>query len=213
MNTTIFDIETGPLPEEKLLSLMPAFDPDPRLKDPAKVQESINSKREAWIRDAALSAITGQILAIGYIDNDSAPAVSVSHEVVLLEEFWEAFGHCDRFVGFNSHSFDLPFALRRSMILGVKYPRNLLERNRYWHSRCVDLREVWLAGEYRGEGSLDAISRAMGFGGKIGNGANFARLLETNRDEAMLYLENDIVQTAMVHDRIFPEYRVLPRAT
>ena len=45
MQTIIFDIETGPLPETELAAMMPAFDPAEvktgNLKDPAKIAEKI----------------------------------------------------------------------------------------------------------------------------------------------------------------------------
>jgi predicted PolB exonuclease-like 3'-5' exonuclease len=60
MRTIIFDIETGPLPDERLFSIMPAFEPPPRpgrfeptdvktgnLKDPGKIKEKIEAARFA----------------------------------------------------------------------------------------------------------------------------------------------------------------------
>ena len=79
MNTLIFDIETGPLPENELLAMMPAFDPadvkSGNLKDPAKIAEKIaeaeaNHRRD-FIGRAALDPLTGRVVAIGVMTFDA----------------------------------------------------------------------------------------------------------------------------------------------
>jgi hypothetical protein len=79
MNTIIFDIETGPLPESELLAMLPAFDPAEvktgNLKDPAKIAEKIaeaeaNHRRD-FIERAALDPLTGRVVAIGVMIYES----------------------------------------------------------------------------------------------------------------------------------------------
>jgi len=64
------DIETGPLPEDVILSVLPPFDPEDvklgNLKDPVKVAAKIDEAREnhaaKFIEKAALSPLTGEVL-------------------------------------------------------------------------------------------------------------------------------------------------------
>lgn len=79
MNTIVFDVETGPLPETELAALMPVFDPAEvktgNLKDPAKIAEKIaeaeaNHRRD-FFEKAALDPLTGRVVAIGMLVFDA----------------------------------------------------------------------------------------------------------------------------------------------
>ena len=63
--TLVFDIETIPQDEKKLLALAPQFEPDPRLKDPAKIKDSIAKQKQRYIERAALDWKTAQVVLVG----------------------------------------------------------------------------------------------------------------------------------------------------
>ena len=73
MNTIVFDIETGPLPESELAAVMPPFDPAEvktgNLKDPekvaAKIAEAEANHRRDFFDKAALDPLTGRVVAVG----------------------------------------------------------------------------------------------------------------------------------------------------
>ena len=65
MRYNIFDIETGPLPVAQLVDLMPEFEAPKNFKDPEKIEANLKQQEARWIEKAALSATTGQVLAIG----------------------------------------------------------------------------------------------------------------------------------------------------
>ena len=75
MPINTFDIETGPLAESELSTLLPPFDPAEvktgNLKDPAKIMEKIAEAEANHRRDffdkAALDPITGRVVAIGVL--------------------------------------------------------------------------------------------------------------------------------------------------
>lgn len=72
----------------------------------------------------------------------------VANEATMLELFWEAVNvlklrHEPTLVGYNSHGFDLPLLIRRSILLGVAWPAWLRSRNKWWADVSVDLRDVW----------------------------------------------------------------------
>lgn len=212
MKAIYFDIETAPLPEAELAQFLP--EPKPfneadvkfgNIKDPEKIREKIENAKldhdaaQARIRleviaKAALSALTGRVLAIGILESDFR-GLAIFHgdnEADLLASFWNCYKSINEdFISFNGNSFDLPFLVRRSWKNGVTIPQGV-RRGRYWSDRFIDLREIWLCGEYQGHGSLDTVSKFLGIGEKNGSGADFAKLYYENQAEALAYLQNDV---------------------
>lgn len=230
MNTIIFDIETGPLPEAELERMLPAFDPAEvktgNLKDPAKIAEKIAEAEANHRRDffdkAALDPLTGRVVAIGMVVADGHQSyeegkfVIIGHEdeAQTLRAFWAAcrgeMGRVNQMIGFNTHGFDLPFLIRRSWKHQVTVPFGI-RRGRYWADEMVDLREAWQLGDRQARGSLDSIAKHLGVGaklavpvangaspGKIITGADFAELWKYDRQQAEVYLRNDIELTAKI---------------
>lgn len=164
---------------------------------------------------AALSAMTGRVVAIGFTDvNGNAFANFIdgpySSELELICWFWDFYESCrDQRIdmaGFNSDDFDLPFLCQRSIILGVKPPSTVIQNKRYLDSCFVDLRKLWGFGKHNPSGSLDAICRACGIGKKSEgiNGSQFSELyfdLET-RAVALAYLTNDLEMTFALAQRL-----------
>jgi DNA polymerase elongation subunit (family B) len=215
--TIVFDIETGALPFGELV--IPAFNPaDVKLgntKDPDKIAERIRQAEENhvtdYIKNAALDALSGQVLCIGYLLDRNEPAILSSDadgEAAMLRKWWElldAWERHTRIIGFNIKAFDLPFLIKRSWKHRVTVPY-WIRNGRYWNDLIVDLREVWQLGDNRAHGSLGAISRHLGLGEKTGNGADFANLWKTNRQAAIDYCLQDVKLTQQVADVLMPSY-------
>jgi hypothetical protein len=214
MQTIVFDIETGPLPEAELAALMPPFDPAEvktgNLKDPAKIAEKIAEAEANHRRDffdkAALDPLTGRVVAIGVMVFESRPGEGVAFdepapmfvighddEAKTLREFWAVvraeMGRLHPLVGFNIGNFDLPFLYRRSWKHRVPVPFGL-RRGRYWGDQITDLREVWQLGDRQARGSLDMLAKHLGVGAKLaapaGNGASPGKII-TGADFAQLW--------------------------
>jgi DNA polymerase elongation subunit (family B) len=210
MKTILFDIETGPLPDEELKAMLPPFDPGEvkvgNLKDPEKIAAKVSEARANHWRDfqrkAALDALTGRVLAIGVMDeNGQFSVLGDAEEKQTLMQFW---GLCRKvtsggnwLIGFNTHAFDLPFLIRRSLKHGVAATPGL-RKGRYWSPQSIDLREEWQLGDRQAHGSLDTIARHLGVGQKNGNGEDFAKLWRENREKAVLYLHNDLELTSRI---------------
>lgn len=213
----IFDAETGPLPDEQLKSVFVektfkdfSDDCDARWKEETKRAKYDEYRATAWtkfVERAALSPLTGQILAIGYLDESGSKIVGEKgSEVALLTDFWGQYEECrqaDRLmIGFNIFFFDLPFFIRRSWILGVDIPATVVRDNHHWDRVVfVDLMKKWQCGVPREMVSLDKLARALGAGNKPTDGttgADFARLWKEDRAKAMAYLRNDLVMTKNV---------------
>lgn len=203
-----FDIETGPLPESELRAIMPPFDPDSvkcgNLKDPekiaAKIAESKASYESDYINNAALDALTGRVLCIGLLQSGIFTGLCDPDESKLLAEFWSMVAG-RRLVGFNTHLFDLPFLIRRSLKYGLRPPEGI-RKGRYWSDDMVDLRDLWQMGDRQAHGSLDSIAKHFGVGAKTGNGKDFAKLWATDRLKALDYLQTDLFLTAAIAQRM-----------
>ena len=211
MNQFLFDIETGALPEAELAALLPPFDPTEvktgNIKDPAKIAEKLREAEESHRRDffekAALDPLTGRAVAIGLLYPDSGEFVVIGDddEAKMLREFWDSvrgeMGRVNQAIGFNTHLFDLPFLIRRSWKHRVPVPFGI-RRGRYWGDEMIDLRDAWQLGDRQARGSLAAIAKHLGVGAKNGNGADFAKLWQSDRAKAVDYLRNDLHLTAKV---------------
>ena len=211
MNTIIFDIETGPLPESELAALLPPFDPAEvktgNIKDPdkiaAKVAEAEANHRRDFFDRAALDPLTGRVVAVGLLYPDSGEFHVIGHEdeAATLREFWDVCrgqqGRINQMVGFNTHLFDLPFLIRRSWKHRVAVPLGI-RRGRYWSDEMLDLRDGWQLGDRMAKGSLDVIAKHLGVGAKNGDGKAFAGLWASDRAQAVAYLRNDVQLTAKV---------------
>jgi len=205
----VFDIETGPGPLAEIEHLLPAFEPPGNIKDPVKIEERRKEHRSRAIADAALSSMTGRVLAVGIKDNDGETVIldGGGDEWQLIRDTWHHLGK-DRddlrlpfVVGFNCTQFDLPFLMQRTWILGLSVP-SWIRSGRWWDRRIIDLRDLWQSGNRETRGSLDAIARACAIGAKNGDGAQFADLWTSDRAKAIEYLKNDIRLTEALAVRL-----------
>ena len=162
--TIIFDIETGPLPASELV--IPPFDPSlvklGNIKNPDLIAERIQKAEENhitdYIKNAALDAVSGQVLCIAYkVPGDKARVLcaDADGEKAMLIQFWDilcGFERQPRLVGFNTRLFDLPFLYKRSWKHGIT-PPYWLRHGRYWNDLIVDLHDLWQLGDSRAHGS------------------------------------------------------------
>ena len=137
MTRVVFDIETLGFPFESFDEVQQEY-----LLKFADTEE----KREAEIQKLSLHALTGQIIAIGMYNPDTKSGkvfyqadareqstsgdgrieFSAGDEAHVVRSFWEAVQRYDQFITFNGRSFDCPFIMLRSAILGLHATRNLM---------------------------------------------------------------------------------------
>ncbi len=207
MKGVIFDIETGPLPAKETERFMPKFEAPSNYKDQAKIDAFIEEKRAEWIKQSALNATSGKILAIGclYSDSDEPMIFGSGQEAEDLASAWQIMcpdGYISyNLVGFNSNSFDIPFMVRRSWALGVKVPKGLAT-SKWLPSECRDLLDVWRIGNRQESVSLATMSRFFGVGEKSGEGKDFFKLWASDRATALKYLAQDLVLTKACAQRM-----------
>ena len=214
MNKIIFDIETKPQDnlnlqefwEEAMASVPKNY------KDESKINEKAEKIMNDLIGKAALSAITGEIVAIGLADTETQEFEFIEgDEKSILEQFFKRIAPSNNtlshyLVGFNSKAFDIPFIVQRAWANGVQIPHGLLTESGFYAKRPselnIDLMEAFNLGS-KGFVSLDKVAKFFKVGAKIGNGAEFWELYKTNKKEAYAYLKNDVAITYGIYRKMY----------
>lgn len=198
------DIETKGLPESVQREIMPLEWPLGNTRDPDKVKAAIAEKERAWLDQAPLEAVRGEVLAIGMILDDGPEIIHGMAESDMLSLFRAKAAECsDRIiVGHNLLAFDLPFLVRRMWRHSIDPPKNWLDCSPYRAKWAFDTMLAWSCGNREQRISLDLLAWHFGLGRKHGNGAQFAKLYETDPDSALAYLRNDLELTEKVYLRM-----------
>src|ERR1019366_6080516 len=87
MKHIVFDIETVPQDEAKLLALAPEFTAAANLKDPDKIAASIAKKRADYLADAALNWKPAEVVLIGAGDDEGFFPYTARTEKILITDF------------------------------------------------------------------------------------------------------------------------------
>lgn len=124
----------------------------------------------------------------------------------ILERFWEVLSSpsVGPLVSFNGRSFDAPFLMLKSFILGVKATRNLMG-NRYDYRNHIDILELI---SFHGVGrlySLDFICRRLGIDTpKLKMKADEVkdRFREGRYKDIALYNFHDLLATGRIYERL-----------
>jgi 3'-5' exonuclease len=118
-------------------------------------------KMEDAEKNLSLFPFTARIIVIGYFDvqkektyvmyegnadeekweSESGVVYKGLPEKEMLQQFWHYIEKFDQVITFNGRSFDIPFLMLRSAMLGIRPTRNLLG-NRYSTDNHLDLLEV-----------------------------------------------------------------------
>lgn len=199
MHRVVFDIETAALPFD-------SFDEEQQkyLMKFAKTDE----EREEAVQKLALSPLTARVVAIGMLNPDSNQGKvfyqSPSHERectedglvefvpgtegAILEEFWKTIAHYTQYITFNGRSFDAPFLMVRSAMLGIKPARNLVPYRYSGAEHCDLMDQLTFYGATR-KFNLDFYCKGFGIKSPKGNGI-------TGLDVGPLFQEGKFLEIA-----------------
>lgn len=213
MKVLVIDIETCPLPLEQRKQFMPEFEPAANLKDPEKIKNSIADKQGKWLQLAALDPVLAQVALVGFaqidltersITNQFAFHLDMMSEKQLIEATVAQIVQADVVTGYNIKGFDLPFLIKRGWLLGTNTPRLRIpyKGKTYWLETIVDLMEEWDCGLRERNVSLSTLTKAFHLPEKLGSGADFPLLWETNRAAAIAYNARDVEIEAMLAMRM-----------
>ena len=196
----VFDIETCPQDEERLIALAPTFEPDSRLKDPDKIKANLEKQKANYIERAALDWKTANIVLIG-IGDGKAYAPIQGNEADVLKSFFDivktSIANEVPFGGHNVKGFDFPMIVNRARALRVNIPNGILsffKGRAYWSEFVFDTLEMFSFGDrQRIEGNgVEDICRALGIKGKLGDGAAFPALWKSDKEGAIAYNRQDV---------------------
>ena len=215
MIQVIVDIETEPLPAEQLEAFMPEIKASGVLKDPVKIAADIEDKKQKFYDQAALSALTASVCAIGVWEvGKKAPALYHTAQGKTEADLITVFSNLTisslehgrpeiEVITFNGHSFDVPFLCRR----GLKYGRNMfpnffnqdgsLDRS----APLVDLAAIWDC-RRKDYISLNDMSMFLGTGSKPKSKELFWQMLKRDVAEAESYLTRDLELTLLNAQRM-----------
>jgi DNA polymerase elongation subunit (family B) len=164
MNRVVFDIETLGYPLE-------SFD-ETQQEYLMKFAHTDEERADAILK-LNLTPFTARILAIGMLNPDSNQGKVYYHvppeaavegpilvddglvelvpldEATILQEFWKTITHYGQFITFNGRSFDCPFVMLRSALLGIKPTRNLLPYRYSANEHCDLLEQLSYYGAFR----------------------------------------------------------------
>ena len=210
MKHIVFDIETIPQDEAKLLALAPEFTAPANLKDPEKIAAAIAKKRADYLADAALNWKTAEVVLIGAGDDTGIQSFTAGTEKELVGNFLTLLGDAlaDGVAvgGHNVKGFDLPMLVNRARVHGLKIPTHgalVLEgpaargtRSVFDTLEIVVVRQV-VRGQRRGRRGAGVraaaearawrrLSDAVARGSRGGAGVQPARCGDRNRDRAHL---------------------------
>ncbi len=199
MKHIVFDIETIPQDEAKLLALAPEFTAAANLKDPEKIAAAIAKKRADYLADAALNWKTAEVVLIGAGDDAEIQSLTADTEKELIGNFLAllagALGDGVAVGGHNVKGFDLPMLVNRARVHGLKIPANLLtfwKGRPQWNDHIFDTLEILSFGKsFEGNG-VDDVARVFGLPPKLGHGGDFPVLWRADCQAAVAYNRRDV---------------------
>ena len=146
-----FDIETLPTTDKKVIERIAAS-----IKPPAKYtkKESIDTwmaenyelELKEKIHATGMQAAYGSVACIGWSHRIGIDCVGMNMtESQCIRYFYDAIEDHDTFSGHNIAGFDLKFLKQRSMILGIKPPKNILKamNAKPWDDCIKDIMLMW----------------------------------------------------------------------
>lgn len=215
MASVVFDIETLGLP----LSSFDEVQQEYLLKFAAT-----EDQRETEIQKFALSPLTAQVVAVAmvnpetmmgkvffqadrpekFLSDDGKVEYISGSEHDLLSQFWNTIQHYSQFITFNGRSFDCPFLMLRSAMLGVKPTRNLVPYRYESNVHCDLLDQLTFYGAAR-RFNLDFFCKSFGIKSPKSEGVSgldVAPMYAAGKfREIATYCLGDVIATAELYQR------------
>ena len=215
MAAVVFDIETLGRPAETFDEAQAAY----LFKPGATAEEHVEE-----INRLNLSPLTAEVLAIGMMNpetgggkvvfrSDRADAFrsedgkiefTSGDERAILASFWDDIRNYAQFVTFNGRTFDCPFLMLRSALLGVRPTKNLVPYRYSTAPHCDLLDQLTFYGASR-KFSLDFYCRAFGIPSPKAEGITGLDLGPLYREgkfrEIAKYCIGDVIATAELYRR------------
>lgn len=146
------DIETLPTKDKQVIERIAAnISPPGNIKKKESIdawmEENYEQELKKEIRKTSLNAAYGSVACIAWADSNSAfyKASNIYGEVDCIHYFYSMIENYETFSGHNIAGFDLKFLKQRSMILGIKPPKNILKamNAKPWDDCIKDIMLMW----------------------------------------------------------------------
>jgi predicted PolB exonuclease-like 3'-5' exonuclease len=167
-------------------------------KDPAKIAEYVATAQAKAVDRCGLDPDLCRIVALGWMfPGEPSPQVrvckTVTEEKDTLEYFWRDVQEAT-LVTFNGLKFDLPVLMRRSLYLGIPYPRLSLDRYRTPH---IDLfNQLTYNGTIQGHSLKFYLSRFNIATDDLTSGKDIAALVKAGEWAAVAtHCQSDVIGT------------------
>lgn len=215
MNTFVyFDIETipdqSPGAFEKALA---AVKPPATLKKQESIDAWLAENREeaAWesLSKTSFDGASGHVCTIGWAKNggeiEVRHAESRTEEAWVIGEFFKALDpyRSETLVGHNIFGFDIPFLLKRAIVLGVSLPgdRTFPRDPKPWDRSIFDTMTAWAGSKDRI--SLDRLCSTLGIPGKDGfDGSQVAAAWAAGEHAKIAeYCHDDVSRVRAIHQK------------
>lgn len=215
------DIETIPTQRPDLQEHVTiALKAPANYKDPEKIAAYIAENRDKAIHDTGLDGTFGEIACIGWAINDDEPSCvgrwpSESEGELLAKFFHDLAENIDMvdghgqmrapaWVGHYITGFDLRFIWQRCVVNNIKPAVNIPYDAKPWDSVVFDTKLEWSGVKSTGNGSLDSISKALGYAGKgdLSGSKVWAAIQEGRLAEVMEYCKDDVNKARLLHKRM-----------
>lgn len=195
----ILHIETAPKPLSELIASAPTFKAAANLKDPVKIAEDIEKKKNKYFEEAAFNEATGSICTVGLLDLsdgsiDKVTALEATEEKMLQWLYTKLRGNLT--VCFRGIRFVYPFICRRAAIYGkmnfitnifYKYYTGKIEDDQH-----IDIAQVWACGNIGHPETLEEITSVLQIDYTPSNVPYYKLLTDEKTEQASALLETKL---------------------
>lgn len=173
---------------------------------------------EDAIHSTGLDGTYGEIICLGWAVNDSEPRCigrnPEDSEAALLHEFFAKLSadltdthgnsRLPTWVGHYITGFDLRFIWQRCVVNKVCPTVPIPYDAKPWGDRVFDTKIEWTGMNKTGNGTLHAISKALGYPGKgdLDGSKVWGAIKEGRLSEVMEYCKDDVIKTRLLHKRM-----------
>lgn len=210
-----FDIETIPDQRKDTLDKLRAEVTAPaKYSKPESIELWLAENRESAAREAlaktSFDGGAGHACTIGWAINDGHVQVEhaedVGEERDIIAAFFKGLPRSGAtLVGHNVLGFDIPFLLKRAVVLGVELPpASTMPRDpKPWHPKVFDTMTSWAGA---GHGDMISMNRLCGILGIVGkedfDGSMVAEAWANGEHETIArYCDDDVRRTRAIHQK------------
>lgn len=208
-----FDIETLPTNDESIIQVLSeTIKPPANYSKPETIAKWMEENKESALKEliakTGLDGLYGRIACIAWQQNDKFIFSSdCNHsEGDAIQLFYDFIAHesPEKFCGHNIAGFDLPFLKHRSIILGIKPPKQIMQamNAKPWDNCIADTMLMWSADRDK-RISMNKLCRAFGIQDKGDfDGSMVAETWPIDPNKVIDYCKDDVARTRKIYKRM-----------